>query len=50
VREVSHFDGLDLGLGAYVGFYSFPSSLEPFYGSNPITAGVFFRLRPGRMN
>jgi nitrogen fixation protein FixH len=49
VREVSHFDGLDLGVGGYVGFYSFPSSLEPFYGKSPLTVGAFVRLRPSRM-
>lgn len=49
VREVKHFDGLDLGVGGYVGFYSFPSSLEPFYGKSPLTVGAFVRLRPSRM-
>ncbi len=49
VREVSRFDGLDFGVGGYVGFYSFPSSLEPFYGKSPLTVGVFVRLRPSRM-
>ena len=39
---------LDFGLGAYVGFYGFPSSLEPLYGKSPITLGVFLRIRPGK--
>jgi hypothetical protein len=49
IRELTKFQGLDLGLGGYVGFYSFPSSLEPFYGRSPMTVGVFVRLRPSRM-
>ncbi len=49
VREVSKFQGLDLGVGAYAGFYIFPSSLEPFYGKSPLTFGVFVRLRPSKM-
>lgn len=40
--------GFDLGLGGYVGLYSFPSALKPFYGSSPVTFGVFLRLRPSR--
>jgi hypothetical protein len=42
-------DGLDFGIGAYVGFYSFPSALKPFYGSNPVTFGAFLRIRPAKM-
>lgn len=49
VREVKKFQGLDLGIGAYAGFYSFPSTLDPFYGSSPMTFGVFVRLRPSKM-
>ena len=40
---------IDYGLGAYVGVYSFPSSLNAFYGKNPITFGVFLRIRPSKM-
>ena len=50
VREVSKFQGLDLGVGAYAGVYAFPSSLDPFYGSSPVTFGVFVRLRPSQMD
>ena len=39
---------LDYGLGAYVGVYSFPSALNAFYGNNPVTFGVFLRIRPGK--
>lgn len=42
--------GLDFGLGAYAGLYSFPSSLEPFYGKTPVTLGVYLRIRPSRMD
>lgn len=41
-------DQLDYGLGAYAAVYRFPSSLDAFYGSSPITLGVFLRLRPSR--
>ncbi|MBS1716269.1 MAG: hypothetical protein JSS72_00885 [Armatimonadetes bacterium] len=39
-------DGLDYGLGAYVGLYQFPSALQPYYGKAPVTFGVFMRIRP----
>ena len=39
-------DGIDYGLGTYAGVYSFPSSLKASYGSNPLTFGVFLRIRP----
>ncbi len=42
--------GLELGLGGYIGLYSFPSELVPFYGNHPVTLGVFLRLRPSRMD
>jgi len=42
-------DQLDYGLGAYAGVYSYPSSLNPFYGKSPLTLGVFFRVRPSKM-
>lgn len=42
-------DQLDYGLGAYAGVYSFPSSLDPFYGKSPFTFGVFLRVRPSKM-
>jgi len=49
VHNVATKDGFEFGVGAYAGFYSFPSSLEPFYGKNPVTLGVFIRIRPRRM-
>ena len=41
-------DQLDYGLGTYAGVYSFPSSLNASYGSNPLTFGVFLRIRPSK--
>ena len=41
--------GYELGLGAYAGVSFVPSALRPFYGDAPVTAGIFLRLRPGRM-
>jgi hypothetical protein len=40
--------GIDCGLGAYAGVYSFPSSLNASYGDNPLTFGVFLRIRPSQ--
>lgn len=49
VRNVYAEQGFDLGIGAYAGIYSFPASLDPFYGKSPFTYGFFVRLRPSRM-
>ncbi|HLK17133.1 MAG TPA: FixH family protein [Fimbriimonadaceae bacterium] len=49
VQDVAEREGFDLGIGAYVGLYSYPAALEPFYGKRPVTFGVFLRLRPSRM-
>ncbi len=48
-KDFAHAKGFDMGIGAYAGLYAFPSSLDPFYGKNPVTLGVFLRIRPGRM-
>ena len=48
-RDVAHRGGFDLGVGGYVGLYAFPSSLDSFYGSNPVSLGVYLRIRPSRM-
>jgi hypothetical protein len=42
-------DQIEYGLGAYLGFYSFPGSLDTLYGSNPVTFGIFLRIRPSKM-
>lgn len=49
VRDLTSREGFDVGLGAYAGFYVFPSSLDAFYGKSPVTFGVFLRIRPSRM-
>ncbi len=52
VGDVHNFasnDGLDYGVGAYAGVYSYPSSLKPFYGNSPLTLGIFIRVRPAKM-
>lgn len=49
VHTISRWQELDFGLGAYAGVYSFPSVLNALYGRNPMTFGVFLRVRPGRM-
>lgn len=49
VQNLASRNGFDFGLGAYAGVYAFPSDLEPYYGKNPVTLGVFFRIRPSRM-
>lgn len=40
---------IDYGLGAYAGVYSFPGALNASYGKNPLTFGVFLRIRPSKM-
>jgi hypothetical protein len=50
VQNFAKREGLELGVGAYAGLYVFPNSLNPYYGHNPVTLGVFLRLRPQRMN
>ena len=49
VRDVVHNSKLQLGLGADVTFYSKPASLDPIYGSNPVSFQMFLRIRPGLM-
>lgn len=49
VHSIYAHDQIEYGLGAYLGIYGFPSSLNPFYGKNPVTFGVFVRIRPSRM-
>ncbi len=49
VRNVTVQSGFEIGVGGYVGLYSFPSALNSYYGKRPTTLGVFIRIRPGRM-
>ena len=48
VHNLYSKDHLDYGLGAYGGVYRFPSALNDAYGKNPLTFGVFLRIRPSR--
>jgi len=48
VHNICSKGQLDYGLGAYAGVYSFPSSLNGFYGKNPLTFGLFLRIRPSK--
>ncbi|MEZ0326287.1 MAG: hypothetical protein ACAH95_10305, partial [Fimbriimonas sp.] len=43
-------DGLEYALAGTLSFYSYPQSLDPFYGKNPVSLGIFLRVRPGRMS
>jgi hypothetical protein len=47
VRDLVHDRIAQIGLGADVTFYSKPSALDPFYGTNPISFSIFLRFRPG---
>lgn len=49
VHNIASQNGFDYGLGGYVGVYSFPSSLNPYYGKSPFTFGIFLRIRPSKM-
>ncbi len=49
VRNIADRDGYQIGIGGYIGLYSFPSTLEPFYGKSPVSFGLFIRIRPGPM-
>jgi hypothetical protein len=48
-RNLVTREGIEYGLGAYLGLYGFPSSLQPYYGKGPVTLGIFLRVRPGKM-
>ena len=49
VRNIAETSGYDVGVGAFLGLHSFPSSLEPYYGKSPVSVGVFVRIRPSKM-
>lgn len=47
VRDLSHGNGIDVGLGGQVAFDSMPDYLERYYGDDlPVTFEVFLRIRP----
>jgi hypothetical protein len=45
VREMLDISGFRGGIGADVTFYGVPDSLQPAYGSYPVSFHVFFRLQ-----
>jgi hypothetical protein len=48
-RDVWDSKRFSFAIGADVTFYSTPSTLDPIYGSNPISWRLFVRLRPAKM-
>lgn len=48
VKHLGKKDGYDWGLGAFFSLFKFPDELEPFYGENPVSFGIFLRVRPSR--
>ena len=47
VRDLSHSNGIDIGLGAQVTIDSMPDYLERYYGDDvPLSFEMFFRVRP----
>ncbi len=44
-RDIALFSHLETGLGANVTLYSLPNPIKPYYGSRPIAANIFLRLR-----
>jgi hypothetical protein len=49
VHDFYSKDRIDYGIGVYAGLYSFPASLDPYYGKSPLTYGIFLRIRPSKM-
>lgn len=49
IKNVSTRGGFDFGVGGYAGLYAFPGSLDRYYGSTPVTLGIFLRIRPSQM-
>ena len=47
VRDVLQNRHWQLGLGADLTFYSKPATLDPIYGSHPVSFRIFLRVRPG---
>lgn len=50
VHNLANKGGYEIGLGVYAGLYSYPDSLNAYYGRNPVTLGIFLRIRAGRMS
>jgi len=50
IRTIRTTDGYDIGIGSTIGIYSVPSGLRPAYGANPVSFGLFLRIRPRFMD
>jgi hypothetical protein len=46
VRDLPSWRGFEIGFGGDVTFYGVPEALRPYYGSSPVSAHVFLRVRP----
>jgi hypothetical protein len=46
VRDVLNWRGFEGGIGADISVYGVPDELRPMYSAHPVSAHVFFRLRP----
>jgi hypothetical protein len=49
VRDIVATKAARIGLGADLTLYHLTDRLRPVYGSRPVSASVFLRLRPGKM-
>lgn len=50
VRDLSHGNGIDVGLGAQFTIHDVPATLDRYYGDDiPFAFQVFLRVRPSRM-
>ncbi|PYJ88673.1 MAG: hypothetical protein DME70_03545, partial [Verrucomicrobia bacterium] len=50
VRDLSHGNGIDIGLGGQVTINNIPSNLDRYYGDDiPFAFQVFLRVRPSLM-
>lgn len=50
VHDLVHTHTWQLGLGADLTLYSKPGTLNPSYGSYPVSFQIFLRVRPARAN
>jgi len=49
VRDIVQNSIGNFGVGAEAIFYTKPSALNPYYGSNPVGFELFIRFRPPKM-
>jgi len=49
-RDFYTNDKLRVAVGSDITFYSKPTTLDPIYGSNPVSYRLFLRFRPGKMS